>query len=114
MTGRLTILFLLAVAANAQPASALRELRRAVELRPDLRGVHLAVGMLKLNAGNLDEAEKEFRAEAALTPGDGEAAWRLGSVLLQKGRAGEALAELQRSDRLRPRMIETLFDLGKA
>jgi tetratricopeptide (TPR) repeat protein len=47
-------------------------------------------------------------------PGDGEAAWRLGSVLLQKGRTRDALAELRRSDRLRPQMIETLFDLAKA
>jgi tetratricopeptide (TPR) repeat protein len=70
--------------------------------------------MLKLNTGNLDDAEKEFRAEATLSPGDGEAAWRLGSALLQKGRASEALVELQRSNSLRPNMIETLFDLGRA
>jgi tetratricopeptide (TPR) repeat protein len=100
--------------AQRQFEPAEREYRKALELRPDLRGVRLAIGMIKLNAGNLDDAEKEFRAETALSPGDGEAAWRLGSVLLQKGRSREALAELQRSDRLRPRMIETLFDLGKA
>ena len=101
-------------AAQRQFDAAEREYRKALELRPDLRGVHLAIGLLKVAAGNLDDAEKEFRAEAAVTPGDGEAAWRLGSVLLQKGRTRDALAELQRSDRLRPKMIETLFDLGKA
>jgi tetratricopeptide (TPR) repeat protein len=101
-------------AAQRQIEAAEREYRQALEMRPDLRGIHLALGMLKLNAGNLDEAEQEFRAEAALSPGDGEAAWRLGSVLLQKGRTQEALSELERSDRLRPQMIETLYDLGKA
>jgi len=101
-------------AGQRQFDAAEREYRKALEMRSDLRGIHLALGMMKLNAGNLDEAEKEFRAETALSPGDGEAAWRLGSVLLQKGRTREALAELQRSDRLRPQMMETMFDLGKA
>ena len=100
--------------AQRQVEAAEREYRKALEIRPSLRGIHLALGTLKMKAGNLDEAEKEFRAETALSPGDGEAAWRLGSVLLQKGRTVDALAELERSDKLRPRMIETLFDLAKA
>ena len=41
-------------------------------------------------------------------------AWRLGSVLLSEGHTQEALKQLQRSDELRPEMIETLYDLGKA
>ena len=61
-----------------------------------------------------DRERVEFRAEAKLSPGDGEAAWRLGSVLLSEGHTEEALRELQRSDKLRPQMIETLYDLGKA
>jgi protein O-GlcNAc transferase len=97
-----------------QIEAAEREYRKALEIRPDLRGIHLALGKLKLNAGDLEEAEKEFRAEIKLGPGNGEAAWRLGSVLLQKGRTQEALAALERSDKLRPQMIETLFDLAKA
>jgi len=100
--------------AQQQIEPAGREYRKALEIQPNLRKIHLALGMIQLNAGNLEEAEKEFRAETALSPGDGEAAWRLGSVLLRKGRSGEALAELERSDRLRPQMIETLFDLAKA
>jgi tetratricopeptide (TPR) repeat protein len=100
--------------AQQQVEPAGREYRKALEIQPDLRKIHLALGMIQLNAGNLEEAEKEFRAETALSPGDGEAAWRLGSVLLRKGRSGEALAELERSDHLRPQMIETLFDLAKA
>jgi len=100
--------------AQQQIENAEREYRTALEVRSDLRGIHLALGLIKLEAGNLDEAEKEFRAEVTLSPGDGEAAWRLGSVLLQKGHTHEALAELERSNRLRPQMIETLFDLGRA
>jgi tetratricopeptide (TPR) repeat protein len=101
-------------AAQRQMQAVESEYRKALEVAPGTRGIHLALGMIKLNGGHLDEAEAEFRVETALSPGDGEAAWRLGSVLLQKGRTREALAELLRSDRLRPQMIETLFDLGKA
>jgi tetratricopeptide (TPR) repeat protein len=100
--------------AQRQVDAAEREYRKTLELNPGTRGVHMALGLLRLNAGKLDAAEKEFRAETLVSPGDGEAAWRLGSLLLKLGRTGDALAELQRSDRLRPRMIETLFDLGKA
>ncbi len=74
----------------------------------------MALGMIRQEAGNLDTAETEFRAETKLSPGDGEAAWRLGSVLLAEGRTREALAELERSNRIRPQMVETLYDLGKA
>jgi tetratricopeptide (TPR) repeat protein len=75
----------------------------------------MALGRILLEArGDLDGAELEFRAEAKLRPGDAEAAWRLGSVLLKKGRNGDALAELERSDKLKPNMLETLLELGKA
>jgi tetratricopeptide (TPR) repeat protein len=35
-------------------------------------------------------------------------------VLLKKGRGKEALLQLQQSDKLKPGMLETLLDLGKA
>ena len=91
-----------------------REYRKALELQPDLHGVHLELGRMKQGAGDLEAAEVEFRVEAKLSPGDGEVAWRLGSVLLSEEHTQEALKQLQRSDELRPEMIETLYDLGKA
>jgi len=99
---------------GGKKAEAEREYRTALKMNSALRGVHLAIGLLKMDAGDLNSAEAEFRAEAQLRPGDAEAAWRLGSVLLQKGQTRPALAELKRSNSLRPHMIETLFDLGKA
>ena len=59
-------------------------------------------------------AEEQFRAEAKLQPGDAEPAYRLGNSLLQEGKIQEAKAELERADRLRPGMPETLYALGKA
>jgi tetratricopeptide (TPR) repeat protein len=89
--------------------------RNALAANPRLPGVHLAFGrILQEERGDLDAAEIEFRAEATLRPGDAEAAWRLGSLLLKKGQSKEALTALQQSDRLKPDMIETLLDLGAA
>ena len=89
--------------------------RDALRKNPDLPGIHLALGRILLEArGDLDGAEKEFRAEQRLRPGDAEAAWRLGSILVKKGQSNPALTELERADRLKPDMIETLMDLGKA
>jgi len=89
--------------------------RSALKLSPGLAGVHLALGRILSEArGDLDGAEREFRAEVRLHPGNAEAAWRLGSVLLKKAQTGEALAVLQQSDKLKPNMLETLLELGKA
>jgi tetratricopeptide (TPR) repeat protein len=91
------------------------EFRKALTMDPNLPGIHLALGRIALEErGDLDGAEREFRAEVRLRPGDAEAAWRLGSVLLKKGQGREALVELQQSDKLKPDMLETLLDLGKA
>jgi cytochrome c-type biogenesis protein CcmH/NrfG len=54
------------------------------------------------------EAEEQFRAQSQMQPGNAEAAYRLGSALLQQGKAREARIELQRADKLQPDMPETL------
>jgi tetratricopeptide (TPR) repeat protein len=96
--------------ADAEPV-----FRKALESDPQLAGVHLALGrILEEERGDLDGAEAEYRAEVRLRPGNSEAAWRLGSVLLKKGQGKEALTHLQQSDKLKPDMLETLLDLGAA
>jgi tetratricopeptide (TPR) repeat protein len=86
----------------------------ALRDRPDLPGAHLALGQVYANSSLWKQAEEEFRAEAKLQPGNAEAAYRLGSALLQDGNAHEACLELMRADRLQPDMPETLYSLGKA
>jgi predicted Zn-dependent protease len=61
-----------------------------------------------------NQAEDAFCAETKLQPGNAEAAYRLGTALLQDGNAQEARIELERADRLQPDMPETLYSLGKA
>lgn len=101
-----------AAAGNRNAAE--REYRAALALRPELRGVHLALGELYLGAGDYEHAEREFRAESALAPGDARAAYRLGSVLLNQGNTADALLYLKRANELRPDMPETLLELAKA
>lgn len=103
-----------AAAAGGQQEQAEKHFRAALAARPDLRGVHLALGDLHLASANYAKAEAEFRAEARLTPASAVAAYKLGLVLTNLGQAGEARRELERADQLQPDMPETLLALGKA
>ena len=85
-----------------------------MRLRPGTPGVHIELGELYAANSQWDKAEKEFRAEAALEPGDAEAAFRLGTALLQQGKVKEARRELQRASGLAPGMADVLYALGKA
>jgi tetratricopeptide (TPR) repeat protein len=97
-----------------QMPQAEKEYGAALQQRPDLPGLHLELGLVYSGAADWPKAEEAFRFEAKLQPGSAEAAYRLGSALLQQGKGQEARAELQRSDHLQPDMPETLYSLGKA
>ena len=101
-------------AETADREGAERHLRSALASRPDLRGVHLALGELLLSSGDFEGAGKEFREEVRLAPGSAVAAYKLGFVLLNQGQVQEAIAALRRADSLQPGMPETLLELGKA
>jgi tetratricopeptide (TPR) repeat protein len=94
--------------------SAEKHLRAALEMRPDLRGVHFGLGEIHLGSGDYAAAEREFREEARLNPGSAGVAYKLGVVLLNRGEVRAAIGELQRADTLQPKMPETLLELGKA
>jgi tetratricopeptide (TPR) repeat protein len=97
---------------NAQAAE--QHLRAALAVRPDLRGIHYALGDLYLASGDFEKAEIEFRAETKIAPGSAAAAYKLGSVLLNRGLVADAISELKRADALQPAMPETLLELGRA
>jgi Flp pilus assembly protein TadD len=61
-----------------------------------------------------EKAKAEFRTETRLRPGDSEAAWRLGTTLLQTGKVAEARAALKRANQLRPEMPQALYSFGQA
>ena len=97
-----------------QMPQAEKEFTEALRQHPEIRGLHLELGLVYAGAAQWSKAEEAFRAETKLQPGDPEAAYRLGSALLQQGKAREARVELQRADTLLPDMPETLYSLGKA
>ena len=64
--------------------------QRAAELSPGLAEAHFFMGLSDRNMGHLDSAMKQYIAALQQDPGMYEAAGNLGSVLLRKGRYGEA------------------------
>jgi tetratricopeptide (TPR) repeat protein len=101
-------------AASGNREAAEKDFRAALAVRPDLRGVHFALGELHLGSGDYENAEREFRQEAQLAPGSAPAAFKLGLVLSNRGQSRAAITELQRANALQPDMPETLLELGKA
>lgn len=101
-------------AAGGNREAAVKAFQRALDLRPELQGVHLALGELHQGAGDLEAAEKEYGVEAKQWPGSALAAYRWGSVLFTRGDLAGGLRELERADVLKPGMPETLLELGRA
>ena len=97
-----------------QMPQAEKEFSEALGQRRDIPGLHLDLGLVYAGAAQWDKAEGQFRAETQLQPGNPEASFRLGSALLQLGKAHDAKQELIRANALKPDMSETLYSLGKA
>jgi len=76
---------------------ALVEYRAALKLKPDIAGVHLAVGNLLMSQGLATEALEEYRAESLLRPDDPEVHYRSGRALIVLGKSEEAEASLNRA-----------------
>jgi tetratricopeptide (TPR) repeat protein len=99
------------------PANGLRNLHRALELEPTVRGAHTYLGIFDLQQGRLDEAEKEFNAEIANDPNYETAIAELGVVRYKQQRWAEAADQLSRSHTRTPALLLALcdayFHLGK-
>jgi len=98
-------------------ADGLRNLHRALELEPKVRGAHTYLGIFALQQGRLDEAEREFKAEIANDPNYESAVAELGVVRFKQQRWSEAADQLSRSHTRTPALLLTLcesyFHLGK-
>ena len=82
------------MAALKRTAEAESEFKQAIEARPDAPGIHLALGHLYTTVSDWPKAEQQFQAECKLQPGDAEAAYNYGQVLLQLGKLVEARGQL--------------------
>ena len=69
-------------------------------------------GAAALHQGQLDEAEKDFRAVIALDPQSSAAYVNLGVALMRRQRWSEALTALQRADQLHPAQAGVQLNIG--
>lgn len=83
----------------------------AVERRPDL---HFARAMCALNAGRDRDAEIDLEASLAGQPGNSEALFKLGRLVLERGDYADARERFAASLDLDPGHLEARFSLGLA
>ncbi len=88
----------------------LRCLHHALQLQPTVRGAHTDEGILALKLGDLDRAEKEFKAELANDPNYQMAIAEMGEVRYRQGRWPEAAELLARSRTMTPELLYMLCD----
>ena len=75
---------------------------KAVGLDSYLAAAHISQGLVKMQAGDSGEAEKEFQRAAELDPKSGAPHLWLGSLYKTAGKVDEAQAELKRGQQLDP------------
>ncbi len=74
-----------------------KELRRALELKPDSPNILNALGSVCLEQGHLEEAETTFRRAIAIKPTWTDPHFNYGRLLKKMGRDDDALAEFQKA-----------------
>ena len=78
------------------------ELKRSIELKPDLGYSHLHLGYAYQKMGQLPEAAAAFRTAIAVTPYNPQAHLALGELLIEQGQSREAISHLDTAVRLAP------------
>jgi tetratricopeptide (TPR) repeat protein len=78
------------LAVQQRQDEAITELRAVLKQKPDLPGVHEAIGKNLLQSGKLDESLAEFLAEIQIQPRSASAHMQAGRVLLMSGKNEEA------------------------
>jgi Flp pilus assembly protein TadD len=88
---------------NAQEfAEALVDLKKAVELNPQLPDVYSYYGLALLSTGDMAGAADAFRKELEFNPNDFVSNLQLGAVLKQDQRYDDARSSFERALRVRP------------
>lgn len=89
---------------------ALRNLHHALKIQPTVRGAHTNEGILALESGDLNRAEKEFQEELANDPNYQMAIAEMGEVRYRQGRWPEAAELLAKSKTITPELLYMLCD----
>jgi tetratricopeptide (TPR) repeat protein len=91
---------------------AISELRRVVELRPDLVDARLNLAVFMLEAGNAAEAVPLLEGALAYDPADVLLHLNLGDAYRLQGRPEEALKQLEWVARAAPKLPQTHYNLA--
>ena len=98
-------------------AEAAAEYRKAIQKNPGAINLHYRLGRAILlqshEAGNLEQARREFEAELSLNPSDAVAEYQIGQILVAQGKADEGAARFQRAMALRPDFPEAVVEVAK-
>lgn len=98
---------------KADSRQAVPEFQRAVELNPDLPGVHSLLGVALMNTGDRTGAMAAFKRELRTNPNDFQANLRLGLLLRDEDKLDEAASYLTRAARLRPNDPDVLYGIAR-
>src|ERR1700680_4317375 len=90
---------------NADVPLAISYYRRAIQLNPRSPYYKLDLAGALEMAGNMGEADTNFRAAQAAYPISGEVSWKYGNFLLRQSRLPEAYSEIHRSLAVYPSLI---------
>ena len=85
-----------------------------LRLDPAFPGVHLELGKVYISLRRTDDAIRELELALQQSPGDADANYFLGGLLVQAGRYAEGIPYLNRAKMAKPDFWAPYFYLGKA
>lgn len=100
-------------AQQGQTDAAVGEYQKALVARPQLPGLHFALGTLYWENNRHAEARAEFEQELQISPYDAPTHYLLGEVLLQQNELAGAAIHLSRALELQPGLINAQLDMAK-
>ncbi len=91
------------------------ELKKAVDLAPQMPGNHYKLGDAYWGLSQWDRAAEQFHEEVRVDPGNCSAKWKLGNIILEKnGSAAEALENLDAALQRCPKLADARVDRARA
>lgn len=91
------------------PEAARPLIEKTIRIDPGMEMAHLDLGILDADAGRREDALRELKVAARLSPADVKVHWRLARLYQAMGRKDEANAELEKTKSLTKAADDTVF-----
>lgn len=98
-------------AASTSGANAIAALHKAIELNPGDAASRALLGRFELDAGNSDEAARQWEAGLKLDPKNATALYQLGLLYRRAGKSGQAKQLLKRFQRVKAEQLDEEMQL---